>query len=98
LANKKTTGTWYIDATGALTTEKNQKVSYVIITAGGGVATVELQESDTGSNKYTFKNANSNSTQVLDFSSKPLVFSQGIFVKTLTSGASVMLVMATGGA
>lgn len=96
MANVRQANTWYVDTTGSLSTKKNEKIAYIILSTNAGGDSITLRESASGGNKLTFKHSITNDSKVFDFSEVPLVFSQGIYVQALSASATATIVMKGG--
>lgn len=96
MANAVTTGKIYIDSTGAVTTN-TIKIAYILFTPDAANDQLILRESQNGSNCLSVRAAVAKNTMILDFSRKPLVFTNGLYVQTLTSGATATVVTTKSG-
>lgn len=93
MANARTGNIIYIDTTSnQITTDLNLKVASILFTSSGAGDALELRESSSGTTKVYIKNATANNTEQFIFET-PIVFSQGIYVQTLSSGAKAILVL-----
>lgn len=96
MANEQNGNTFYIVATGALTTNKGTRVSHVVFTPDAAFDQLVLKDTDnSGAIKLNIKGAVAKQTIDLQLLS-PIVFPGGVYVATLTSNATATLVT-TGG-
>jgi hypothetical protein len=93
VANIRNGNTVYVDATGTAVDEKNVRVVGIFITGAGGAATLVLGDNDSGASNPTKLDVRcpSGESNYLDFSSNPLIFPNGIQVKTLTTCVATLL-------
>lgn len=96
MANSTTGNKIYIDSTGEIT-DARTKVAYIMFTPSASNDALILKETSSGSAVLKIQAATAKTTLQYDFSRKPLVFNNGIYVDTLTSGAVVTLVTTQGG-
>lgn len=96
MANSHTSNKFHIDSTGSLTT-KRQQISYILFTPNASGDTLALKETSAGDVVFTAKGAVAHATQYLDFSRRPLVFGNGVYVSTITSGATAVIVTTEAG-
>lgn len=98
MANVRSGNTHYIDSTGTLTADKNDKVAYVVLTASSANAVILLTDAGSGTrSKIDLRVATAGTTQVFDFSEVPLVFSNGVRVGTLTNAVATIVYTKGGG-
>lgn len=93
MANAKTGNIWHIDSTGSLETKKTL-VSDIMITSAAAGDTVVLGSSSSSAVVLTLKNATDEDTAHFSFIS-PVVFPAGIYIQSITSGAKVMVRLAS---
>jgi hypothetical protein len=94
MANVRLANTVYLDTASTLVVDTiNTKVAGIIFTSDNVGDVLELAESSTSGLKLTIKAKDADKTDYYDFSDNKLVFSQGIYVTTLTSGAKATLVL-----
>lgn len=96
MANAVTGNKIYLDATGAVTTSR-KKVAYIVFTPDASNDQLILRETSGGANCISVRGATAKDTMVLDFSARPIVFNNGIYVQTLTSGATATLITTESG-
>lgn len=96
MANAITGNKIFLDATGAVTTTRT-KISHIIFTPDAANDTLILRETSGGANCVKLQGATAKTTLMFDFSDCPLVFNNGIYVQTLTSGATATLVTTQAG-
>ncbi len=99
MANTRTGNTVFIDAEGAAIVGTNQpiKVAYILFTPDTASDQMILRETENGANKIHVRAKDAKNTMQFDFALKPLVFANGIFVDTLTTGATAVLVTTQAG-
>lgn len=96
MANVQSSGSYYVDSTGSLTTTKNIRVSQIIFTAAAGNDQMILRtDGVAGPLKIKVRAATANDTMTIPFN-PPLIFPAGIYVDTITSGA-LATIITTGG-
>ena len=101
MANAFFSGTIYLDTTNSAgTAATNVKVAYIVFRAAASNDALVLCDgtSNTDPIKFSATQPTAKATQVFDFSRRPLQFKNGVFVKTLTSGAEATLYTTTEGA
>lgn len=84
--NQRRGNTWYINTTGALETTKGLRVAYILFTPSVANDSLVLEETSGSGNIVELKGPTANKTEYFDFSSVPLVFPNGIYVKTIDNG------------
>lgn len=94
MANKKTGNVWHIDSTGALDTKKTL-VSSIIFSPAAADDILVLRTSSTGSDVITLQAATAKQSILFTLQLTPIVFPNGVYVQTITTGAKAMLVLAT---
>ncbi len=97
MANVEIANTWYVDATGQLTTNKNTLVAGIVLTSNGAGDVIILKESSSSGTKVKVAAQAANQTVHLDLSDAPMVFANGIYVDTLTASAVATLITTAGG-
>jgi hypothetical protein len=90
MANAQNANTFYIDATGALNTRRTS-VYYVVVTATAANAILELVTSGNDTKKANLRVATSGDSAVFDFTSKPILFPDGVKVGTLTNAVATLI-------
>lgn len=94
MANSRTANTIYIDTAANQVVElTNVKVSGILFTGGSPNDAMILKEMSSGPIKLKIQAASADDTKYFDFSQNNLVFSQGIYVDTLSSGAVATLII-----
>lgn len=99
MANVRNGNTWYVDTAGESLDVLNVRVTSVILTAGAGIAELLLGDGSSVAsypNKTSIKAAAETTVQVI-LDTTPVVFPNGIRIKTLTSGAQATLLTTTAG-
>lgn len=96
MANAKTGPNIYVDtASDQLTTDRT-KVAYIMFTPSAANDQIVLRSSSSSSNILVIQSAVAKETKVIDLSRRPMVFPNGIYVQTLSSGASATIVTTQG--
>lgn len=96
MANARTGNKIFIDSTGSIT-DSSVKIAYIIFTPNSANDEFLLQETSSGASCLYFRAATAKDTKVYDFSRKPVVFNNGVYVQTLTLGAKAMIITTTTG-
>lgn len=98
MSNNRVGNVIHIDSAGLVTDERNVKVICILLTSAAAGDAVVIRESASGADKMTIKNGVANSTYAVPLESGPLVFANGIYIQSITSGAKVMLITSQAGA
>lgn len=94
MANSRISNTIYIDTANDLLLDSvGSKVAGILFTSNGAGDEMVLKETSGGDPKVHLKIAAADQSQFFDFSTKNMVFSQGIYVATLSSGAVATLIL-----
>jgi hypothetical protein len=93
MANARTGNVWHVDSAGALETSKRILVSDILLTTNAAGDTVVIGSTSSSAVVLTLKNAVDESTEHYQFMT-PLVFPNGLYIQSITSGAKVMLKLA----
>lgn len=97
MANTRIGNKILIDSTGSIT-DVPTKVMYILFTPNTANDELTLRETSSGSDCFYIRGSSAKQTDIYRFEMCPLVFANGIFVQTLTSGAKAVLVTTqTGG-
>lgn len=96
MANNRTGNKFYVDSTGELTADKTL-VSYILFTPDAANDQMVIRESSNGADVLYFRAATAKDTQLFDFSAKPLVFPNGVYIQTLTTGAKASFILTEAG-
>lgn len=96
MANATTGNKIYVEATGALATTR-KKVAYIIFTPDAANDEIIIKETSAGDTCLHLRGATAKQSLLFDFSNKPLVFQNGIYVSTLTSSAKAVLITTESG-
>jgi hypothetical protein len=91
MANARFGNTHYVDASGVLTSNLNQKVAGVIVTATAASAILALADSGGTDNQLNLRVATSGETVHFDFSAAPIVFPNGIKAVTVTNAICTLI-------
>ena len=96
MANVRSNNTHYIDSTGALI-DANVKVVGITLTATAANAVLLLKNYADSRSKIDLRVATSGATEFFNFAETPLVFPDGIYVKTLTNAIATLIYNNSGG-
>jgi hypothetical protein len=100
MANVRCGNSCYVDSTGYIsaTGSKQVKVAYITFTSDAAADTITFKDASTsGALKMTVKSAVADETVVLDFSTTPLVFPNGIYVSAISANCTATIITTTGG-
>ena len=99
MANVRCGNSIYVDSTGAITgSDKNVKVAYITLTSKLAADSITIKDSGTsGALKLTFKSALADDTKYFDFSRKPLLFPNGLYISAISANCTAMIVLTTSG-
>jgi hypothetical protein len=97
MANARIGNKILVDSTGAVVTG-SVKVIHILFTPNTALDEMVIRETASGADCFYLRASVAKDTQHFDFSIAPLVFTNGIYIQTLTSGAKAVIVTATGGA
>lgn len=93
LANEITTNTIHIDTGSSVLTDFPTSVLAIVMTATGGDATFILQENDTAKEtKMTLLQQATDSSTFIDLTAIPIMFTNGVYVSTVTAGGRITLI------
>lgn len=90
MANVEQGNSYYIDTTGALK-NVNYRLSGVVLTPTSANAVLLLKDHGDSKNKMDLRAATSGESKFFDFSSQPVTFPNGIYVKTLTNCVALLI-------
>lgn len=96
MANVRTGNKFYVDSTGELTSVRTQ-VAYILFTPANAGDQIVLRESAAGADVFQLQAAVADDTKHFDFSARPIVFPNGIYVQTLTTGAKAVFILTEAG-
>lgn len=97
MANAYQSGSIYVDTTGSLTT-KPVKVAYILYTPDTANDALVLRDGGASDPiKTTIKGATAKHTIVVDLSTRPMVFVNGIYATVATSGTATLIITSEGG-
>lgn len=96
MANTTAGNKMYVDSTGLLT-DVRTTVTQILFTPDSANDQIVLRESASGPDVFLLRGAVAKNTLQFDFSIKPVVFPNGIYVQTLTSGAKAVIITTTAG-
>lgn len=92
MANVQNGNSAYVDSTGQLT-EGRTLLSAIVFTPAAADDQLILKDDDTnGSLKIAIQAATAKQTVIIDLSNTPLLFPNGVYVSTITSGAIATLI------
>ncbi len=93
MGNVRSANSIYVDAAGDAVIDQNVKLVYIVFTANGAGDELILRDgSSSGALKMAIKNDVADSTNMYEFDVVPVVFTNGIYVDTISSGATATLV------
>ena len=90
MANIRQANSHYVDATGVLVSD-SIKLAGVIVTSTAANAVVEIADSAGTTLRLLLDVADSGASQHFDFSQHPLLFPNGIKIKTLTNAKAMLI-------
>jgi hypothetical protein len=97
MANARIANKILIDSTG-IVVETAVKVAYILFTPNTANDEILIRETASGEDCFYLRGAVAKQTNIYRFETCPIVFSNGIYVQTLTSGAKAVLITTqTGG-
>ncbi len=99
MANARTGNKIFIDSTGAAIAGVNQpvKVAYILFTPAAADDELLVKETSSGENCLYFRSTIAKTTMFFDFSYAPILFNNGIYIETLTSGAKAVFITTQAG-
>lgn len=95
MANTRIANKILIDSTGSVV-DTVVKVAYIIFTPNSANDEMTIRETADGADCFYIRASTAKNTQYFNFSRSPLLFSNGIYIQTLTSGAKAVIVTTTG--
>lgn len=96
MANVTTSSKIFVDTTGQVRSIST-KVSYILFTPANAGDSLDLREVSGGSACLFLQAAVADNTQIFDFSIKPILFSQGLYIHAITAGAKATIVFTSEG-
>lgn len=96
MANSISTGKIYIDSTGEIATSQI-KIAHILFTPDAANDQIILRETSSGSDVLKLRGATAKETLHYDFSNKPIVFENGLYVQTLSTGAVATVITTKAG-
>lgn len=96
MANHRSSGKVFIDSTGSVT-DQTILVSSILFTPNAANDELLLRETSAGDDCIYLRSATAKTTMQFDFSLKPIVFQNGLYVQTITSGAKAVLITTSAG-
>lgn len=97
MANARLSNKIYIDATGVVVAQGPVKVAQILFTPNIADDQIILRETASGDDCVILRGATAKNTMHFDFRDCPMVFQNGIYVQTLSSGAKAVLITTQGG-
>lgn len=97
MANAQRGNKILIDTAGLVANSTRSKVVYALFTPAAAGDSVVLRESASSADIFVIAGAVAHDTKQFRFDQCPLVFGDGIYVQSITSGAKLLLVTTTGG-
>jgi hypothetical protein len=85
-----------IDSTGSVSTLRT-KVVYALFTSVAAGDSVVLRETQTDTDILVISAGSATDSKLYRFDAYPLVFGNGVYVQSISSGAKLLLVTTTGG-
>ena len=91
-------GSVYVTDTNAVAVGKACKVAYILFTPSSGGDNIALFDSaaSAANQKLIIKGATANQTVFIDLSSKPLVFTNGVWATMSASGTATLILTSEG--
>ena len=98
MANAFQSGSIFVDTTGSLTT-KSVKVAYILYTPDTANDIIIFYDGDANTDpvKLKLRHLSAKDTEVFDFSARPLVFQDGIYVTVPSNGTATLILTSEGG-
>lgn len=96
MANARLGNKIYVDAAGELTTARTL-VTGILFTPAAADDSMVLAEVSGGSTALKIQSPTAKLTQPFDFSTKPMVFNNGIYVVSITAGAVATIITSEAG-
>lgn len=98
MANIRSGNTVYIDATGAISIEKNLNVVAVIVTATAASGRIVIQDNASSpQNKMDLRVATSGQSQLFSLVGSEVSFTNGLRIGTLTNAVATIILTSNGG-
>lgn len=91
MANVQNSNSFYIDSTGALTTQPNTRVSAILFTANAANDVLTLTDGSGGAIKLKLQHATAKDSRLYALY-KPIVFPNGVYVSVLTASATATII------
>lgn len=92
MANEINTNTAYIDTGSSAITTDPTKLTGITVTPSGGAATIVLQDNQsTKVNVINLTVPSGNPSRFFDLSKTPIMFTNGIFIGTLTTALATLI-------
>lgn len=97
MGNTRLSNKIYIDSTGEVI-DTTVKIAAILFTPDAAGDQMVLRETQDGADIFIVRGAVAKDTLMFHFNDIPMVFQNGIYVQTLTSGAKAVLVTTSTGA
>lgn len=91
MANVVSANTVYVDTTGSITTKKNTHVYRIWFTPDAANDEILITDGSGGNNKFYARGATAKDTKEFRMDAQGLIFPNGIYITTLSSGAKAIL-------
>jgi hypothetical protein len=92
VANARIANKIYIDSTGSVLAEGPVRIAYILFTPSAANDQIVLRESASGSDIFFIQEKDAKQTHEYDFSLVPMIFTNGLYVQTLSSGAKAVII------
>jgi hypothetical protein len=98
VANVRSGNSWYVDTASESLSSKNIAIIGILLTGNGGAGTLVLGDDVSGASYPTKLDVRvpSGECTYLDFSTAPIIFPNGIRVKTATTVAATLILRIAG--
>lgn len=98
MANARNGNTIILDTASELvSSDRNTRVIGIIFTSSAAGDSLVLRESASGANRVIVKNGVANDSKHIRLEESPIIFGAGIYVQTLSSGATATLIVSQSG-
>jgi len=97
MANIQAGNTIHIDTVGDVPGQANIKIIHAIFHSNASGDSAVFKETASGGIKIKFQNNLANDSKHFRFESAPIVFARGIYLASISSGASVTLITSQSG-
>lgn len=97
MANTRAGNTIHADVVGAIPGGANLKIIHAIFHSNASGDSAVFKETSSGGIKIIFRNNLATDSKHFRFESAPIVFAEGIFLASISAGASVTLITSQSG-